>query len=414
MKSFFNVDIAGHIKADYVDTGEVVLDVHNAVHPRNMARILARGLANEPNSSIYRLAVGNGGSFTDVAGNIVLNPPNTGSDTGWEDRLYNEVYSEVVDETSALLGTDIGSADGSGTRIGGGSSELDDPAGTGVVSNEVGRRSTVVITAYINQNEPFGQLSSQSDGPFDENKRIFEFDEIGLYSSGKAAAASSGFTSIDVGNRNSSNFTPLLPETEYFLSVVIDANLNGNGGQVLSTSITTPSSGSGPLGQITYGDLCEALNTNSWNSGGNNLGSVLYFYITDLSPSIGDISLSPYPSIYGANSFGYFVAQRRGTGSTGPTSAVSFNCSAGSAFDVVNVLSGGECVDRVNVNSGRGTTAGLSNDPVQPLNERERLLTHATFAPVLKTSDRALRIVYTLTIAVDCNEETSSTLDTAL
>lgn len=410
MKSFFNVDITGHIKADYVDTGEVVLDVHNAVHPRNMARILARALANEPNSSIYRLAVGNGGSFTDVAGNIILNPPNTGSNTGWEDRLYNEVYSEVVDDVSALLGTDIGSADGTGTRIGGGSSELDDPAGTGVVSNEVGRRSTVTITAYINQNEPFGQLLSQSDTPFDVNKRTFEFDEIGLYSAGKAAAASSGFTTIDVGNRKSSDPSPLQPETQYSFSVIIDTETDGTGGQILSTTILTPTSGSGTLGQITYGDLCEALNTNSWNIGGNNLGSLLYFYITDLSPAIGDISLSPYPSIYGANSFGYFTAQRRGIGSTGPGSSVAFNCAPGSSTDIVNILAGGECVSRVNINSSRGTTAGLSNDPIEPANERERLLTHATFSPVLKTADRALRIVYTLTIAVDCNEETSSTL----
>ena len=47
-----------------------------------------------------------------------------------------------------------------------------------------------------------------------------------------------------------------------------------------------------------------------------------------------------------------------------------------------------------------GQDAGVQNDPVNPLTERERLLSHLVFAPVLKSANRTLTVTYSLTIAV--------------
>jgi hypothetical protein len=47
-----------------------------------------------------------------------------------------------------------------------------------------------------------------------------------------------------------------------------------------------------------------------------------------------------------------------------------------------------------------GKNQGVQNNPVSPALERERMLTHIIFAPVLKAANRVLTITYTLTISV--------------
>ena len=50
MKEGINIECIGHVVARYADTNEIIIDHSNAVHPRNMALILARALAHEKNS----------------------------------------------------------------------------------------------------------------------------------------------------------------------------------------------------------------------------------------------------------------------------------------------------------------------------------------------------------------------------
>ena len=107
------IHVSGHVHIED-DRGEVLLDKSNAVHPQNMARVMARALAGEDNSKIYRIAFGNGGTLTDAAFTVTFNTPNDGQSPDvrtWDSRLYNETYSEVIDEGDALLGSDPGSAD---------------------------------------------------------------------------------------------------------------------------------------------------------------------------------------------------------------------------------------------------------------------------------------------------------------
>ncbi|MDF2434579.1 MAG: hypothetical protein JWP44_4210 [Mucilaginibacter sp.] len=224
MKETFSAEIIGHVLIKDVKTGEILLEKHNAIHSINMARVIARALAREPNDYIYRIAFGNGGSFIDAASNVVLRAPNDGNNgDGWESQLYNETYSEVIDESDPNFGLNV-------SGVGGGAVPADDPAGGGVTSQEVGSKSNVILTCYINENEPTGQLSNSSiSSPIGE-QRDFIFDEIGLYTFGKPAQATNGTSSVNVGNKLSTDEFPIPPSSVLTMQTTVDGHavLAGN------------------------------------------------------------------------------------------------------------------------------------------------------------------------------------------
>ena len=401
MNSDFKLDVKGHVKITD-DLGNVLLDKTNAVHPQNMARVIARALANESHSHIYRIAFGNGGTVTDAAFTTTFNTPNDGQPPDvrtWDSRLYNETYSEIIDEgnvtLNTLLGVDPGSAGpNTGSRPGGGSDPSNDPAsiphvsGPGVRSNDLGLTSEIVITAVLNPNEPSGQYLTDTLNSNTESS--FTFDEIGLYTSGAPAIDSNGYQDIDVGNRTAEDDTGLANNATYNFNIAVD------GGSAENISFTVPSSGgSGSGGEVLYGDLCEAINTGdiNWNSswGGSSPlpgnGSTI---------SITNNSLS-FDSILGAQTFGYL---RFTSGTTGEASSVLLTAGStgGSTTDLIAALNpptGGIVISPVD-----GQDAGVQNDPVNPENERERMLTHLIFSPILKSANRILTINYTLTVSV--------------
>ena len=140
------LDVKGHVQITD-DLGNVLLDQDNAVHPQNIARVIARSLSNEDNYRIHRIAYGNGGTTVTVAQEIQYEAPNDGQApdvSTWDSRLHNETYSEIIDESNVLVGTD---------PIGGGADPTGDPAsvehtsGPGVRSNELGLVSEVIITS---------------------------------------------------------------------------------------------------------------------------------------------------------------------------------------------------------------------------------------------------------------------------
>jgi hypothetical protein len=392
MLELLPIHVKGHVHIQD-DLGKVHLDRGNAVHPQNMARVIARSLANESNASIYRIAFGNGGTLVDAAFTVTFNTANDGQPPDvrtWDSRLYNETYAEIIDDSDALLGFDLGSADDTGTRAGGGSVPSGDPAaiehisGPGVHSNELGVTSEIVITSVLNPAEPTGQFG---DDTSTLTEGSFVFDEIGLYTSGAPAVDSNGTADIDVGSQTSEDDTGLLPGTQYSFKIEVDIS-----GTDIAIDFTTPvGGGSGTSGEILYGDLCEAINTGdviwnpSWASssplpGGSKI-------------AITDNTLS-FPTITGAQTFGFL---RFSSGTTGSTSAV--NLSAGTIgldlFATINPPTGGLIQTPV-----AGQDAGVQNDPVNPISERERLLSHLVFSPVLKSSNRTLTVTYTLTISV--------------
>lgn len=379
------VSIKTRVLIKDLNTNEILVDKSNAIHSQNMARILSRALAHETNSWIYRMAFGNGGTQLSADGSRLYNPPNDGSDGSWESRLYNETYSEVVDEISANYGYDVGSSDITGTRPGGGADPSNDPTGGGVFSQEAGLNSNVVVSVILNELEPTGESLTSLIPPTDSEK-CFLFDEIGLYSPGKPAVSTSGYTTVNVGNKTSDSYTALIPNSVLNFSVSID-------GTSYTSQIKVPASGSGLSGEITYGDLCEALNTGIWTIGGDSVESMLYCYITDNSGGT-------YPSILGKQSYGYLIFQSKTVGSN---SSVLVSC-ASNASDLLYVITGNNC-NNCNIISTTGENAGVQNDPIHPENERERLLTHIIFDPILKSSDRSIGITYTLTVSVDRTDE---------
>lgn len=390
------VNIKGHLKIEELETRKVLVNRENAVHPQNMARIIARAFANENNYFIHRIAFGNGGTIIDAGFQISYMTVNDGQPPDpntWQSRLYRETYSEIIDEgnptLNPLLGTDPGSFDSSGLRPGGGAVPANDPlsiphvSGPGVRSNELGLTSEVVISVVLNPSEPTGQFDTDNQGPSEDPEGSFTFDEIALYTSGAPAVATSGSQDIDVGNRTAFDDSGLLANTPY------DFNISVDGGASVNIAFTTPAvGGSGPGGEILYGDIVKAIldGEMAWGfTGVNPLPGGATVNITNDGTFSG--------SVPAAQTFGFLRFQSI---TTGVTSAILLT--PGGANDMIGSLNpptGGVLKTPVN-----GQAAGVQNDPLNPTNERERLLTHIIFSPVLKAANRTLSITYTLTISV--------------
>lgn len=375
----YKVFVKGHCKIED-QYNNVLLDSTNDIHPQNMSRVIARALSNEHNGCIYRIAFGNGGSETDILSNITLKPANV--DT-WDSRIYNETYSEIVDDgydtLNPNLGIDPGSADiNTGIRAGGGSVPGSDPisvihtSGPGVRSIENGTSSEITIRSVINAVEPSADVNK--DGPVYNIESAYAFDEIGLYTSGAPAIATCGYQYVNIGTKVSTDPCGLAVNSTYQLKFAVD------GGTDQTFNISTPASGSGGAGELLYGDLCQGLNDSTW---GVTLPAGVTISITDTS----DL----WDSIVGARTFGML---KFNSATTGSTSLIEIN-QADSATFLSALLS----FSQVEV-SVAGLNAGYKNAPTAPETERERLLTHLTFTPIIKDPNITLTVTYTITVTI--------------
>ncbi len=136
--------------------GKVVLDQRNAIHFEHASIIIARGLANCDNGSVYSMHFGSGGATIDPLGNIIYATPNT---TGAAD-LNVPTYFEVVDDTQGA------------------------PDGNLMAVRHVNGTlfSDVEIRCVIDKDEPFGQQAFDNVGFNINDDTMFVFDEIGLKS----------------------------------------------------------------------------------------------------------------------------------------------------------------------------------------------------------------------------------------
>lgn len=181
------IKVLGHLKLEGKQTGEVLIDKKNAIHPQNLARIFARALANENYHHIVNIALGNGGSFIDSAGNIIFNAPNT---VGVTAKLYNETYAESVDGEVSNGNTVISAA------------------------NALDATSLVTITATISADEPSNQNASDTSN----DGTLANPPDTGVYTSSTDFGYSYNFDEMGVRTRNPLyTGDPSSTEPEYLL-----------------------------------------------------------------------------------------------------------------------------------------------------------------------------------------------------
>lgn len=348
------ITVKGHLTIKD-DLGNILVDKDNAIHPMNMSRAIARALAKEDNYFIHRMAFGNGGTQFGISGNIEYNDPNVGGSPAqaslWLHKLYNETYSEIINESDVNVDTGPGSAD----------QDLIN-AQNSVISTEPNVLSIVTITVNLNEAEPVGQSSTDILPPEENAEAAFVFDEIGLFTTGLPLTATSGYQTVEVGTKVEASDTGLLPSTLYDFQIAID----GSPAQLVT--ITTPVSGSGVGGEILYSDLLTLINA----------------HIVMATFASADISQATFGKLK-------FVSA-----TTGNTSTIALTDGGGPNTALFASLTGYTTINA----AVTGQAAGVQNDSLTPANEAERMLTHVIFSPVLKSATRSLTISYQLTIAV--------------
>lgn len=169
MKDSINTEISTNVRI-YDDLGNVLVDKANAIHPQNMAIAVARGLSNSANHQIFKLKLGNQGTYVDSSQQIIFRPPNT---TGLTADLYNATYVEIVDDSDSGVGV-----------------------GNSVTFTTLPAPSTstrVIVTCVISPNEAVNRPTDENDGTSGDGldgvdntptEGEFFFDELGLFTEG--------------------------------------------------------------------------------------------------------------------------------------------------------------------------------------------------------------------------------------
>jgi len=334
------------------DLGNVLVDKDNAIHPMNMSRAIARALSKEPNYFIHRMAFGNGGTQTGI-NTITYRDPNVGGSPAqsarWADKLYNETYSEIIDDSDVNVDTGPGSSDQYPLTI-----------QNSVVSSEPNVLSQVTIMVELNQNEPLTQYLTDILPPTEASNSDFTFDEIGLFTTGQQLVATAGYQNVDVGTKVEASNTGLLPSTSYDFQIAID----GSPAQLVT--VTTPVSGSGTAGEILYSDLVVLINA---------------------VPAMSNASVNIGHSTFGMLKFT--------NGTPGASSKIALTDGGGPNTALFKALFTAFVIDA----AVDGQDIGVQNHS-DPTKEAERMLTHVIFSPVLKSANRSLTINYVLTISV--------------
>ena len=158
MQELLKTTVSGHVLIQDSLTGEVLLDKHNAIHTKNMATAIARGLSNSPNHQIFKIKLGNGGTVINALQQIEFNAPATTGDTA---DLYNPTYVEVIDDNDAAVG-----------------------AGNSVVFTNIPASTStrVIATCVISSNEAINNPTDGGDGDTILNPEgNYFFDELGLF-----------------------------------------------------------------------------------------------------------------------------------------------------------------------------------------------------------------------------------------
>jgi len=156
-RDFSGLNIEGHIKIWYPESGEIAINKRNAIHYENMSVALADSIGNSGQGFIYEMAFGNGGTAVDPTGIITYLTPNS---VGTNAALYNQTYTKVIDDRA------VANVDPTRNKI-----ETRHVTGTNYTD--------VFITCLLDYGEPNGQDAIDTSS---NNEGTFVFDELGLKS----------------------------------------------------------------------------------------------------------------------------------------------------------------------------------------------------------------------------------------
>lgn len=170
MQETLSTNVLGHVLIKD-NLGNVLVNKTNAIHPGNMATAIARGLSNATKNQVWKLKLGNQGTYVDSSQQIVFRPPNT---TGVSANLYNPTYVEIVDDA------DVGVSAGNSVTF---------------TNIPLSTSTRVIVTCVISANEAVNRptdladLITASNGGLDgvdstPTEGAYFFDELGLFTKG--------------------------------------------------------------------------------------------------------------------------------------------------------------------------------------------------------------------------------------
>jgi len=155
LSDIINYKITGHLRIWEKESGKVLLDHHNAIHPENMSIALAESLAHGK-GFIREMVFGNGGVRVNASNEFLYSAPQT---IGRMASLYNQTYSKIVDQN-----------DGANTDIENNYMEVSHITGNVY--------SDILVHCTLNKGEPSTQNVLNNDNEIATQE--YQFSEVGL------------------------------------------------------------------------------------------------------------------------------------------------------------------------------------------------------------------------------------------
>lgn len=342
-----NVYCKGYCYITDLETGMVHGPVCNDIHPQNFSVAIARAMAGMDNGNVYQMAFGLGSTST---------TPNV---TNWDDTQYNEVYNEIVDATTGMLGYGNGAVP-----------SMDQPnvlfvSGSGCRIEEQTNGCKLIVECMLNKSEPISQDLDNTATPY------YIIKEISLFTKGRELTDTKGYQDI--------KFPPLTPASSRYLEDL--SGLDSN--TLYAFNITID--GSTPK-EVTFltGNQVPTV---------SDVKSLIESAFASLSINA---TVEGSSNVNAPNSRATFGALRILSNTTGDDSSILITppTTPGIPY-LVNSL--GASLSRPK----NGENAGLRNNPSNQDKEARRLLTHLILnTPFVKTATNAYKFTYVIEITV--------------
>jgi hypothetical protein len=136
----------GHVRIWEKETGKVLLDKHNAIHPENMSYAIASSISGNSDGNIAQIVFGSGGARATSSNKLIYATPQT---IGRAATLYNQTYAKDV--------------------------TLEDITVTHVASNEY---TDITVHCTLGKNEPEDNIYNVNNNTTIVDS--YNFSEIGL------------------------------------------------------------------------------------------------------------------------------------------------------------------------------------------------------------------------------------------